>query len=90
MSITAVIMRTAKRRRELRVQHVRCWATDTELHSSNTQGPKQILLFQIHQALDYFALKLSFIIWTEPVHSGLHFCSPLHRHQIKKKKKKGL
>lgn len=83
MSIAAVIMRPAKRRRALRVQHVRCSATDTELQSSNTQGPKQILLFEIHQALDYFALKLSFIISTEPVHSGSHFCSPLQCHQKK-------
>lgn len=83
MSITAVIMRPAKRRRALRVQHVRCSDTDTELQSSNTQGPKQILLFEIHQALDYFASKLSFIISTEPAHSGSHFVPP---HSVTKKK----
>lgn len=75
--MTAAIRRAADRQREHRVQHVRRSSADTELHSSNTQGPNQILLFEIHQALDCFALKLSFIIATESDHLGRFFSSPL-------------
>lgn len=76
MLMTAAVMGTAKRQRALRVQHVRCSAADTELHSPNTQVPNQILLFEIQQAIDYFASKLSFIMSSEPVHLGLELLFP--------------
>lgn len=61
---------------ELCLQHVCCSAADTQLCSSNTQGPNQILLFEIHQELDYFPFKWSFIILMESIHLVPHFCSP--------------
>ena len=55
--------------------HVRSSAADTQLCSANTQGPIQILLFQIHQALNYFPFNWCFI--SCPHGPGLDFhCTP--------------
>lgn len=76
MSMKEVFVRGVKGQWDPYLNPAHCSAADTQHCSSNTQSPNQILLLEIHQALDYFPFKLSFIILMDSVHLVPHFCSP--------------